>query len=165
MHKQKGDLLAIDRGIIIHGCNCQGVMGSGVAEAVRRKYPTVYDAYIALHKRWGLKLGTSQFCVSPFDSEEDWAKQQSDATCAGLPQGVVVVNAMTQYRYGTDRRHVDYDAVSAVFARIALLARASRLPVYFPLIGCGLAGGDWEEVAPRIEAALGQNIDRTLIVR
>lgn len=42
---KKGNLLDVTKGIIMHGCNCQGVMGSGVALAVKRKYPLAFDRY------------------------------------------------------------------------------------------------------------------------
>ena len=32
------DLLDIEQGMIVHGCNAQGVMGAGVADQIRRKY-------------------------------------------------------------------------------------------------------------------------------
>lgn len=163
MQSRKGDLLAIENGILVHGCNCHGVMGAGVAAAVRRKYPSVYDAYVRQHRTTGLRLGTTQVCYSSLDSGDDWVKRHGDAACAGLPQGLVVVNAMTQYDFGTHQRQVDYDAITSTFSRIRLLARDSGLHVYFPLIGCGLAGGVWDEVEPLILDALGPGIDATLI--
>ena len=32
---KKGDLLSVTKGIIAHGCNAQGVMGSGVALQIK----------------------------------------------------------------------------------------------------------------------------------
>ena len=39
------DITTERHGLIIHGVNCQGVMGSGVALAIRNKWPVVYDEY------------------------------------------------------------------------------------------------------------------------
>ena len=39
------DITTVDRGIIAHGCNCQGVMGSGVARFLRDKYPQIFPEY------------------------------------------------------------------------------------------------------------------------
>ena len=36
----------VECGHIIHGCNAQGVMGSGVAAIIRAKYPMAYKTYI-----------------------------------------------------------------------------------------------------------------------
>jgi len=44
----KGDLLKefpVNLDAIGHVCNCQGVMGSGIALAIRDKFPTVYTTY------------------------------------------------------------------------------------------------------------------------
>ncbi len=34
-----GDIRCVSSGIIVHGCNAQGVMGSGVALALRTTWP------------------------------------------------------------------------------------------------------------------------------
>ena len=52
--------------------------------------------------------------------------------------------------------------LEAAFGRIRMLARDTGLPVHFPLIGCGLAHGTWEEVSKRIELGLGPNIEKVL---
>src|SRR5271167_114181 len=39
------DITTVDEGIIAHGCNCQGVMGSGVARFLRDKYPQIFPYY------------------------------------------------------------------------------------------------------------------------
>ena len=163
MQTRKGNLLDIKRGIIVQGCNCQGKMGKGVAQSIRDAYPSIYRAYTAFHEKGRLKLGTTQNCVSVLDGQTPWAKLHKDALCSDLPEGLVIVNAMTQNFYGKDGKlYADYDAITSAFARIRMLARDSGLPVYFPLIGCGLAGGEWAEVAPRIDTALG-DIEGTLI--
>ena len=42
---KNGDLLNVTEGIILHGCNGQGVMGAGVAKAIKMKYPEAFTAY------------------------------------------------------------------------------------------------------------------------
>ena len=41
----KGDITEIESGIICQQTNCQGVMGSGLAKAIRDKWPKVFDEY------------------------------------------------------------------------------------------------------------------------
>ena len=48
IHYVQGDITKSDCDIICHQVNCQGVMNSGVAKAIREKWPEVYDNY----KRW-----------------------------------------------------------------------------------------------------------------
>lgn len=126
-------------GIIVHGCNAMGVMGSGVAKAIRKKFPFAYKAYKDYQEMWGLRVGT--------------------IIVAHQPCGVVVVNAITQERYGNDgKQYVSYEAVKSCFASVALLAK--RLAKYgdatvnYPLIGAGLGGGSWEVIEQIINTEL-----------
>lgn len=161
MNKLTGNILDIETGIIVHGCNCQGVMGSGVAKAIRAKYPGVYHRYEELHYREGLKLGTVQVVVHP-ELARTFTFEGVTET-AYLPAELVVVNAMTQQSFGPGLQ-VSYDAITQCFKRVKTLAEILNYPVYFPLIGAGLGGGDWAEISKRIDAALGPEIDATLVV-
>ena len=71
---------------------------------------------------------------------------------------------MTQFDYGRDKGtvYVDYDAVFAAFARVSLIARDTGLTVHFPLIGCGLANGDWNEVSLAIKTAMPKDAQMVL---
>lgn len=153
---RQGDCLGIAEGVIVHGCNAQGVMGSGIAGALRDKWPSVYQAYRRHYNKVGLRLGDSVTVGSTqIGRGHPRVLDFLEATVAELPANVIVVNGITQFRYGKDRniRYVDYDAIEAVFARAAALARVTGLPLHFPLIGCGLANGEWSEVSARIEHA------------
>lgn len=109
---------------IAHGVNCMGVMGSGIAAQVRSRYPEVYQDYKEYCNSMdrGKLLGTVQYVMLP------------DA---------LVLNCFTQYRYGTERRHADYDAIRACFENIN---KSGLKQLALPKIGCGLAGGDWNIV-------------------
>lgn len=122
-----GDLFAnVTEGHIVHGCNAQGVMGSGVAKIVREMYPEAYKAYSQKYCDSGLRLGE----IIPVPVAEN----------------LVIHNAITQEFYGTDKRHVYYPAVYNTLYLVAHLAESKQLipctDVHFPLIGGGLAGGD-----------------------
>lgn len=156
METRTGDMLAVTQGILVHGCNCQGVMGSGIARAVRDKWPDVYQAYRTRHQQSGLQLGDTIVVGSSPQAESPVVARHLHATTDQLAPQLIVVNAMTQHDYGTDqsRVYVDYAAVFAAFSRISLLARDTGLGVHFPLIGCGLANGQWSEVARMIGSAV-----------
>ena len=161
MKEIAGNILDVTRGIIVHGCNCQGVMGAGVAKAIKEKWPRVDANYRMQYNDGAVFLGDIQVCTKKpdlrlFDKYNSW-------TTPDLPDEVIVINAFTQFSYGTEKRQVDYDAVSACFAKVRMIARDTGLPVFFPKIGAGLGGGDWAEIAPRIEAALGSEIEATLV--
>jgi O-acetyl-ADP-ribose deacetylase (regulator of RNase III) len=145
----KGNILNLKHGIIVQGCNSKGVMNSGFAKSVREMYPGVYRVYRNEFERNGLFLGGVTYYHVP---------------CIDDAQQLIIANAITQLKYGRDKDvvYVDYPAISTCFENVAKLARERNLPVHFPLIGCGLAHGVWEEVAPRIEKALGPDIEKTL---
>ena len=139
----KGDLFSTSIKTIVHGCNAQGVMGSGVAKIIREKYPRAYDRYrneYELHQH--LKLG-SIIAVPCRDYE--------------APDTVrVIVNAITQEFYGRDgKRYVSYDAVAEAMQHINRFFDVYGITeVAMPMIGAGLGGGDWKVISAIIESEL-----------
>ena len=133
-----GNLLDATHGIIVHGCNAQGKMASGVAKDVRARYPQAYDAYMKEYEANGLKLGHIV-----------WARVSDDPLLG-------IANGITQKFYGRDPNtvYVNYDAVAAVFEEVGKIARKHNLPVHYPKIGAGLGNGDWAIIEPLINKAL-----------
>lgn len=144
-----GSVLTLKNGIIVHGCNSQGKMNSGIAKSIRAMYPGAYRVYMQEFYKNGLFLGGVTYYRHPIAADGSQ---------------VVIANAITQEKYGRDKNvvYVDYLAISACFDDIARTARIMQLPVHFPLIGCGLANGEWPDVSSRIETSLGPDIDKTL---
>jgi O-acetyl-ADP-ribose deacetylase (regulator of RNase III) len=128
-----GDLLSVPSGHIVHGCNAQGVMGSGVALAVKNKWPAVFVAYQKEYRANGLPLGS----VHSVHVEPD----------------VFVWNAITQNLFGRSGfRFVSYDAIQECFEQINEHVGASAFKeIHIPLIGAGLGGGNWEIIREIIE--------------
>jgi O-acetyl-ADP-ribose deacetylase (regulator of RNase III) len=123
-----GDLLGAPQKVIIHGCNAQGVMGSGVAVQIRNKWPNVYKLYELEHKTFGLKLGT----IIPVET----------------PDGKIIVNCITQDNFGrSGERFVDYDAIKNCFDQLNDKVDAWEVTeIAMPRIGAGLGGGDWPTI-------------------
>ena len=120
--------------IIIHGCNAQGVMGSGVAAIAKKLYPYCYLAYKQVERRHGLKIG--QVVMAPPLNGE----------------GPTIANAITQEFYGRDgKMYVSYDAVVVSMQAIAKLA--GDTPIHLPMIGGGLGGGDVKRLTAIFQAA------------
>lgn len=172
INTHQGDLLGVNHGIIVHGCNCNGVMGSGVAAQIRDKWPDVYRAYRnKVYRNNGGVLGT--ICAVAGNGIEHLNMRHVNySTLAShflldtsdtLPPTVIVVNAFTQLTFGSeDKVYVNYDAVESCFVQIRMLAVALDMPVHFPLIGCGLAHGDWDIVSHRIQKGAGDEVDLNL---
>ena len=131
---------------IVHGCNCQGVMGSGVALQIRQKWPEVFTDYKAYYKRGMLHLGATYYVAVEPD--------------------VFVFNAMTQEFYGRREGaiYVSYEAVRMAFRKInkVVIKDLGIKTVNFPLIGCGLAGGDWSVVSSIIDEELDDSLEKVL---
>lgn len=147
--EHKGDLLAVPEGLIVHGCNTLGVMGAGIAKAIKAQYPSVYHEYRRVFEKSGLHLG--QTILVPVAWHE------------AVPSKIFV-NAMTQDRLAQRPGEVvvSYAAISKAFQSVREEAQKRNLAVHFPLIGCGLAGGDWSEVSTLIEEALGPDVEMHL---
>jgi len=128
----QGDLLdpSLNFDVIVHGCNCFHTMRRGVAKAIKEKYPQAYEADKNLTEKGDeSKLGSLSMAFN--ESGEG-------------PEHIV--NAYTQYRYGRDKVHVDYEALGAAMVALSEIFDADKYSIAFPKIGCGLAGGDWNVV-------------------
>lgn len=122
---------------IIHGCNAQGVMGSGVAKEIRAKWPGAYAEYRDEYDNNGLILGKA---VIYHHLAKSWQYNK------------IIGNLITQEFYGRvkGKRYADPKAISdAVMDYIQLIAINSPAPIESmqiatSKIGCGLGGLSWE---------------------
>jgi O-acetyl-ADP-ribose deacetylase (regulator of RNase III) len=134
-----GNLLKGPEPFACHGCNAQGVMGSGIAKEVRAVYPAAWIAYKERYDAQGLQVG-----------DTIWV--EADAMMDGYPRKTII-NAVTQEFFGRDpdRVYVDYEGVRAALREINLHIRRARFitppEVGFPLIGAGLANGSWKMIS------------------
>lgn len=116
---------------ILHGCNAQGVMGSGIAKQIRDKYPKAFADYRDAYERGEVYLGNVI------------TSRQND--------GVTIYNAISQETYGRNGVHVSYDALGEIFWRLNGYPELEYEILAMPKIGAGLGGGDWNIIADIIE--------------
>lgn len=139
-----GDIFTTDCKIIAHGCNCQGAYGAGIALTISKKYPKSKDAYVKKHHRDGWKLGEVQFV------------EENDK---------IIANCATQNYYGnavkSKKVYADYKAIDQVFKTLYQKCINEDLTIAIPLIGSGLAGGDWKTIESIINSIF---IDREIKV-
>lgn len=130
MREIKEDLTSSSLTHIAHGCNAQGKMGSGVAKAIRAKWPEAYSSYITtldqFNKQNYKPLGMDFYV----HTKDDYPK--------------VIHNLITQEYYGRDgskfaRYIYVIEALEAMIKtfRFAKLFAVSR-------IGCSLGGLEWD---------------------
>ncbi len=132
---KKGNLLNTPDKIIAHGCNALGVMGSGVALAIKTKYPRAFEIYYSFYKMHSQNIDDHLM-----------------GYCFAAPQndGKVILNCITQKYAGHDgQRYVSYDAMDSCMGHIAEYLETMQPginAVSMPKIGAGLGGGNWEVI-------------------
>ena len=151
MKTLRGDLLAYALNgrlnVIIHGCNCFCNFGAGIAKQIRNTFPEAFDADKKTKVGNKDKLGTISY-----------------AEVIRGSKGITIVNAYTQFAFGGGRVNADYDAIDSCFQQIRDQFAGRNLAIGYPLIGCGLAGGDWSIVRPIIDENL-KGLDHYLIIK
>lgn len=149
MYKRIGNLIVIamdgEVDVLVHGCNCFHTMGAGIANDIARIFPQALAADRLTLKGDRNKLG-------------DFSLARGVNVNGGH---FSIVNAYTQYTCFGNGPHVDYDAVADVFKKIAIAFDGAHIG--YPLIGCGLAGGDWNIVEGIINEQL-KDQRHTLVV-
>lgn len=135
---KNADLLNEKTGLLIHGCNCQGGFGSGIAGQIRKRIPVIYENYSKLNFGKHL-LGGVQFIV--------------------LNELLHFANTFTQEFFGGDgKKYASVHAIESVLNICAKYCIDNNLILKSPKIGCGLGGLDWEaEVKPIYEKILNEN--------
>lgn len=138
------DILSATRGIIVHGCNATDLPAGGLARLIFEKYPYAEKAHHATINNYSLiqrrdALGQ----ISILEQTDD----------------LHIVNAITQRLPGQGT--LSYVAIQKCMVRINEYANQLRdngiiLPILFPKIGAGIAGGDWDKISYIID----QTIDK-----
>ena len=146
INKKRGNILNIKEGYIVHGCNAQGVMGSGLALQIKQMYPKVYEEYRKYYEESGLAVG---LIVPVYINEK-----------------LCIINAITQKYYGRDKNtvYVSYAGIVTCMKRINRLIQLGDLPkvLHMPKIGCGLANGNWIYVSKCIDNEIVNTIEKNL---
>jgi O-acetyl-ADP-ribose deacetylase (regulator of RNase III) len=155
------DMLRLERGILFHQVNCEGVMGGGIAAALARQYPGLEEEY-------------RQFC-------EDECHLDAAAVCSlawerdpllghtllgkvqvftVLHRQLYIANVFGQTLCSNKTRLTNYEAVAQA---LECFKKAQELnprgilsclsdELYFPFkMGCGLGGGEWTIYSAIIE--------------
>lgn len=139
MHYIKGDLLATDCRVIIHGCNAQGKMGAGVALAIKNKYaPQLFGMY-------NTYLDAFRSCC------RDEAEYESTIIGRSVlfydpNTDTYIENLISQINYGNDGKI--YASVPGIIKGLDTIIKYHSTVKEFaiPKIGCGLGGLQWSSL-------------------
>jgi len=132
----EGDLLKLSDNfdVIGHCANCFCVMGAGIAPQIKHKFPEAYAVDCATTSGDQNKLGTITYTENTTPT---------------------VVNLYGQFDYKGrqfGRMDLDYSALRSALA--AMKAKFSGKKFGLPMVGAGLAGGDWEIIERIIQEEL-----------
>jgi O-acetyl-ADP-ribose deacetylase (regulator of RNase III) len=122
--------------VLVHGCNCFGTMGAGVARQIATLWPEALevDRRATTHDR--SMLGSYSKVLT---------KDEND-------NPLVIINAYTQFGISRGEDVFEYDAFAMVLDRLAV--DFPDMVIGMPAIGCGLAGGNKKRVLSIIENSL-----------
>lgn len=140
MNNVNMNITTVTKGVVCHGVNCRRAMGSGVALAIKTKWPEIYTSYMScMNKLEGpgmlgfvdiIEVGPELHVANCY-TQVDYAGYNKDWNddILAIPEAIE-------------------EALDGAFA----FASVERLPIYLPLIASGLGGLDWlTEVFPIVD--------------
>lgn len=142
--EHNGDIFNSTVQVIVHQCNAQGIMGSGIAVQVKNKYPHVYELYRKAILGEYLQLGQCQL----INSHEEKTRY--------------ICNLVGQGLFGYDgNRYTNYEAF---YTGLTMLAEKMRMfnltSVAFPYnIGCCRGGASWNVIYAMIKDVFGEEFE------
>ena len=130
-------------------------MNSGVAKAIREKWPINFTTYMAHYNQnvtknngYNTLLGDVLFVNLNDYEPKTW------------PESPIIINMFGQFDYGYDgKRYTSYDAFDKCLHRIrSAVPKGSKIA--FPYkIGCDRGGASWEVIYMMIAVILGADYD------
>lgn len=130
-----GDALNAREDILAHQTNCKGVMGAGIAKQIKEVYPEVFKDY-------------KSYCDS-FEKDIEILGTMRISKCNN---GKYIASLFGQYSYNKYVKQTIEDELKKSIILLHDYAKDNNLSVAFPyMIGCGLAGGNWDKIYPLIE--------------
>lgn len=146
-----GNLLDTEAKFIFHQVNCKGKMGSGVAKAIRDKYPEVFEVYDEYYTEMieDLDLPTSTVL--------------GVALGVNTKDGKKVYNLFGQDSFGYDgRKYTSYDALDKAMKEVAKNENLDGETIALPYnMGACRGGGDWNVILAIIKSVFA-NINVTI---
>ena len=145
--------------VIAHSCNCQNVMGGGIAKQIKDRYPKAFEADT---ERWS----------NEYNDGGNWRCQIGDYSKAVIENKGTIYNLYTQSGYSTERRQVNYEyfwqALKNMQEDLLFIQHETGEQQVLGLpygISCGLAGGNWGIIKAMIEDIFLDSLIKCYIVK
>jgi O-acetyl-ADP-ribose deacetylase (regulator of RNase III) len=123
-----GDLFESQARTLVNAVNCFGVMGKGIAEQFKRRFPAMFDDYKRRCKRKDVRLG------------EPYLYRDSS--------GIQIVNFPTKGHWRSPSRIADVEHGLDCLVEHATEWNIASLAL--PALACGNGGLEWCQVGPLI---------------
>lgn len=138
----EGDITKTDKDIIVQQVNCRGRMGAGLALTLMKRYSNVRPEYIKFHKNATKKLNDEDLLgmVNYVDTYDE----KIIANVFGQVDIRKGAGDQTVYT----KKEALFQGIEDVKNKAQILGLSVAIPTY---IGCGYAGGDWNEIKSGIE--------------
>jgi O-acetyl-ADP-ribose deacetylase (regulator of RNase III) len=138
----KGNLISLAHkgnfDIIAHGCNCWCTMGAGIAKTIKEEFPEAFEADLKTKKGDIKKFGSLSYARVKTKSGKD----------------LIVANLYTQYSLGGPKegetKEQRLEAIKKSFKELKMLFPKETKNIGVPMLGAGIAGGDWEKIEEAI---------------
>jgi len=134
--------------IIAHICNDIGAWGKGFVMAISKRWKAPEVAY----REW-------------YKYRESNGFQLGNIAIIEIEENIHVANMIGQKGIKTvgEDSPIRYEAVEKCLEKLAIHAKQLEASVHMPRIGCGLAGGNWNEIEPLINRTLIANDIETFV--
>lgn len=151
-HKE-GSVLESGCQYICHQVNCRGVMGSGIALAIKNKWPIVYAKYMD-------KVRDMEEQCYVVDGPDPSRILLGNTQFVDIGNGQEVVNMFAQQDFGYNgKRYTSYDAFEHCLQNIKKTVPKGNT-IGFPYkIGSDRGGASWDVIEKMIEVVLGNDFN------
>jgi O-acetyl-ADP-ribose deacetylase (regulator of RNase III) len=141
----QGNLLAANAEALVNTVNTVGVMGKGIALMFKETFPENFKIYQAACKRGEVQIGHMLVTERQDMYGQKW-----------------IINFPTK-KHWRSPSHIEW--IEEGLKDLARVIRENKIEsVAIPPLGSGQGGLDWQDVRPKIEAALGKLPDVEIIV-
>jgi O-acetyl-ADP-ribose deacetylase (regulator of RNase III) len=146
-----GDLLKDKSVALVNPVNCVGVMGAGVAEKFKQRFPENFFAYAKACREKTLKPGGLLVC-----NRQNFLKRDP----ADGP--LYIINCATKLHWREPSRQAWVEKGLLNLRKFIDTAGIKSLAM--PALGCGLGGLEWRHVELLVRTHFGDITDREVVV-
>ncbi len=141
------------RKILVHCVNTSGIMGSGVALAIKKEWPNVFTMYHDWHR-----AGRGISYIGRYTNNTQLQFMLGKVQLVRVENDLLVANMIAQTEPrgctidGVYLRPIRLESLKECMLRVRALAKESEATIIGPKFCSERAGGDWDkEIVPLIE--------------